>query len=40
MFGGGDGNTPTGSDSETKAFMQLLTMDAAKRLNYDRDVKN
>ena len=40
VFGGGDGNTPTGSDSETKAFMQLLTMDAAKRLNYDRDVKN
>lgn len=40
VFGGGDGNTPTGSDSETKAFMQLLTLDAAKRLNYDRDVKN
>ena len=40
VFGGASGNTPTGSDSETKAFMQLLTMDAAKRLNYDRDVKN
>lgn len=38
VFGGGDSGTPTGSDSETKAFMQLLTMDAAKRLNYDRDV--
>ncbi len=37
VFGGGAG-TPTGSDSETKAFMQMLTLDAAKRLNYERDV--
>lgn len=37
--GGGNGSTPTGSDSETRAFMQMLTMDAAKRLSYDRDVK-
>lgn len=35
VFGSG-GSTPTGADSETKAFMQMLTVDAAKRLNYDR----
>lgn len=38
VFGSGSG-TPSGSDSETRAFMQLLTLDAAKRLSYDRDVK-
>ncbi len=39
VFGssGSDGS-PVGSDGETKAFMQLLTLDAAKRLNYDRKV--
>ncbi|WP_199610344.1 SPFH domain-containing protein [Flocculibacter collagenilyticus] len=37
VFGGGaGGSAPVGSDSETKAFMQMLTLDAAKRLNYDR----
>ncbi len=36
---GSNGTTPTGSDSETKAFMQMLTLDAAKRLSYDRDIK-
>lgn len=35
---GGNGDTPTGSDSETRAFMQMLTLDAAKRLNYSREV--
>ena len=39
VFGGAGGGTPTGSDSEARMFMQLLTLDAAKRLNYDRDVK-
>ena len=39
VFGGGDGGTPTGSDGETRAFMQMLTLDAAKRLSYERDVK-
>ncbi|WP_223670922.1 SPFH domain-containing protein [Kangiella shandongensis] len=39
VFGGSGGSTPTGSDSETKAFMQMLTLDAAKRLSYDRDIK-
>ena len=38
--GGGSGSSgaPVGNDYETKAFMQLLTLDAAKRLNYERDV--
>jgi regulator of protease activity HflC (stomatin/prohibitin superfamily) len=35
---GADGNTPTGSDMEVKHFMQLLTLEAAERLNYDRNV--
>ena len=38
VFGSGDGGTPTGSDGETRAFMQMLTLDAAKRLNYSREV--
>ena len=36
---GSNGNTPTGSDSETTAFMQMLTLDAAKRLSYDRKIE-
>lgn len=36
---GGGGDVATGGDSEVKTFMQLMTMDAAKRLNYDREVK-
>ncbi len=38
VFGSGSGGAPVGSDSETKAFMQLLTLDAAKRLNYNREL--
>jgi regulator of protease activity HflC (stomatin/prohibitin superfamily) len=39
VFGAGSqGGTPVGSDAETKAFMQMLTLDAAKRLSYDRNV--
>lgn len=38
VFGAGSGGTPTGSDSETQAFMQMLTLDAAKRLSYTREV--
>ena len=39
VFGaGGNGETPTGSDMEVKHFMQLLTLEAAERLNYDRAV--
>ncbi len=39
VFGSGQSGSPVGSDGEVKAFMQLLTLDAAKRLNYDRNVK-
>jgi regulator of protease activity HflC (stomatin/prohibitin superfamily) len=38
VFGGTDGETPTGGDTETTRFMQLMTVDAAKRLAYDRGV--
>jgi len=38
VFGGGGAGAPVGSDGEVKAFMQMLTLDAAKRLNYDRDM--
>lgn len=34
VFGASD----SGMDSDAQAFMQLMTMDAAKRLNYDREV--
>jgi len=37
--GFGAGSAPTGSDSETTAFMQMLTLDAAKRLSYDRSIE-
>ncbi|HEC04992.1 MAG TPA: hypothetical protein ENI84_02195 [Thiothrix sp.] len=41
VFGGSSGvnSTPVGSDSEVRSFMQMLTLDAAKRLSYERDVK-
>lgn len=41
VFGGSGGSAgaPTGSDAEVKAFMQMLTLDAAKRLNYDREIQ-
>lgn len=35
---GGDGSAPTGSDGEARTLMQLLTLDTAKRLSYDRDL--
>lgn len=38
VFGNSSLVTPVGSDAETKAFMQILTLDAAKRLNYDREL--
>jgi len=39
VFGSGQsGGSPVGSDNEVKSFMQMLTIDAAKRLNYDRDL--
>lgn len=39
VFGSGQSGAPVGSDAEVKAFMQMLTLDAAKRLNYERDLK-
>ncbi len=39
VFGSGQSGAPVGSDGEVKAFMQMLTLDAAKRLNYDRDLQ-
>ena len=39
VFGGGDGDTPVGSDMEVKRFLQLMTVDAAKRLSYDRSIQ-
>lgn len=38
VFGGGTGGAPVGNDAETKAFMQMLTLDAAKRLSYEREI--
>jgi len=39
VFGGGvEGGTPVGGDSETSRFMKLMTLDAAKRLAYDRSI--
>ncbi|WP_196160298.1 SPFH domain-containing protein [Reinekea sp. G2M2-21] len=40
VFGGSSDGTPVGSDAEAKAFMQLLTLDAAKRLNYNREMNS
>ena len=39
VFAGGGGDTPVGSDMEVKHFLQLMTMDAAKRLSYDRSIQ-
>ena len=40
VFGGSaEGGTPVGSDMEVKNFMQLMTLDAAKRLNYERSLQ-
>ncbi len=35
---GANGDTPVGSDMEVKNFMQLLTLEAANRLNYERSL--
>ena len=40
VFGAGGAagsDVPVGSDSEARTFMQLLTLDAAKRLSYERE---
>lgn len=38
VFGAGGTDVPVGSDNEVKHFMQLMTLDAAKRLSYDRSM--
>jgi regulator of protease activity HflC (stomatin/prohibitin superfamily) len=39
VFGAGsDSGIPVGSDGEVRNFMRLLTLDAAKRLSYDREL--
>lgn len=38
ITGSDSGGTPTGSDTEVSAFMRLMTVDAAQRLNYDREI--
>ena len=40
VFGGnaGVGGTPIGADTEVANFMKLMTMQAAKSLNYTREV--
>ena len=38
VFGTSGGATPTGSDEEARLLEQLLTMEYAKRLEYDRSL--
>jgi regulator of protease activity HflC (stomatin/prohibitin superfamily) len=38
VFGSNESGTPTGSDSEAQLLQQLLTMEYAKRLDYDRNL--
>lgn len=38
VFGGGS-DTPVGADTEVSNFMKMMTVDAAKRLNYDRGLE-
>lgn len=40
VFGAGNGDTPTGSDQEAQLLQQLLAMEYAKRLDYDRAIEN
>ena len=39
VFGAGDGDTPTGGDQEAQLLQQLLAMEYAKRLDYDRAIQ-
>ena len=38
--GASAGDTPTGSNSELQMMMQMMTMDMAKKLDYDRSTKS
>lgn len=39
VSGGGGGSTPTGSNTELSSMVQMMTMEMAKRLEYDRSVE-
>ena len=39
VFGAGNGDTPTGGDQEAQLLQQLLAMEYAKRLDYDRAIQ-
>ena len=39
VFGAGDDDTPTGGDQEAQLLQQLLAMEYAKRLDYDRTIQ-
>lgn len=39
VFGAGNGDTPTGGDQEAQLMQQLLAMEYAKRLDYDRAIQ-
>lgn len=39
VFGAGAGDVPTGADQEAQLLQQLLTMEYAKRLEYDRTLQ-
>ena len=39
VIGAGDGDTPTGGDQEAPLLQQLLAMEYAKRLDYDRVIQ-
>ena len=39
VFGAGNGDTPTGGDQEAQLLQQLLAMEYAKRLDYDRIIQ-
>ena len=39
VFGAGDGDTPTGGDQEAQLLQQLLAMEYAKRLDYNRAIQ-
>lgn len=38
VFGSGDGGAPVGSDDEAQRLFQILTLQAAERLDYDRTI--
>jgi hypothetical protein len=39
IFSAGDGDTPTGGNQEAQLLQELLVMEYAKRLDYDRAIQ-